>query len=148
MTPNQRDVFLYSWSRRRQRGRRGNAMLCAGIGAAGGVLFAVLLAGDLGSQLTPGTQASPSTRSIATWLGSLFTLFVLSVPTFAVISGVLGDRLFRFNEAMYQGLLAQGATPPASKPTLKASERGPQIAVAIAMAIIAGFIIVVWAMYG
>ena len=148
MTPNQRDVFLYSWSRRRQRGRRGNAMLCAGIGAAGGVLFAVLLAGDLGGQLTPGTQASPSTRSIATWLGSLFTLFVLSVPTFAVIAGVLGDRLFRFNEAMYQGLLAQGATAPPSKPTLKASERGPQIAVAIAMAIIAGFIIVVWAMYG
>ena len=148
MTPNQRDVFLYSWSQRRRRGRRGNALLCAGIGAAGGLLFALLLAGDLGGQLTPGKLASPSTQSIITWLGSVLTLFGLSIPTFAALAGVLGDRVFRLNEAMYQGLLAQGATVPATRPTLKAKERGPQIAVAIAMAIIVGFIVVLWVMYG
>lgn len=148
MTPNQRDVFLHSWSRRRQRGRRGNALLCAGIGAAGGLLFTLMLAGELSGQLTPGLQASPSTHSIATWLGNVLTLFALSVPTFAALAGALGDRIYRSNEAMYQALLAQGASPPTHTPVLKPSERGPQIAVAIAATIIAGFIVVVWALYG
>jgi hypothetical protein len=45
-------------------------------------------------------------------------------------------------------MAAQGAEPPAQKPTLKANERGPQIAVLATVVIIAIFIIVVAAMYG
>ena len=109
MTPNQRDVFMYSWAQRRKRGRAGNALLCAAIGAAGGVLFGFLLAGDLSGQLTPGALASPSTHTIGIYLGNLFKLFGLSLPAFALLAAFLGDRVFMSNEAMYQNMIAQGA---------------------------------------
>lgn len=131
MTPNQRDAFLYSWQRRRTRGRRGNALLCAGIGAAGGVLFGALLLGGI---------SDPA--------GNLLRLFGTAIPAFAALAAGLGDRIYRSNEAMYQDLVRQGATAPAQKPALTAGERGPQIAVLIAVVLIGGFIAVVAVMYG
>ncbi len=148
MTPNQRDVFMYSWAQRRKRGRLGNALLCAGIGAAGGLLFGFMLMGDMSSTMVSGSQASPSVHSMSIFLGNVFKLFGLAVPAFAALAAGLGDRVYMSNEAMYQNMVAQGAEPPAQKPTLKAGERGPQIAVAIAVALIAGFIIVIAVMYG
>jgi len=147
MTPNQRDVFMYSWAQRRKRGRLGNLTLCAAIGAAGGLLFGLMLAGDLSSTLTSGSEASPSVHSISIYLGNLFKLFGLAIPAFAALAAFLGDRVYMSNEAMYQNFVAQGAAPPAQKPTLTAAERGPQIAVFIAAGVIAIFIAVVWIMY-
>lgn len=131
MTPNQRDAFMYSWEKRRKRGRMGNALLSAGIGAAGGVLFGLMLIGDI---------ADPD--------GNALRLFGMAIPTFAMLASGLGDRVYRSNEAMYQNFVSQGATAPAEKPTLTTAERGPQIAVLIAFVVIAGFIAVVAMMYG
>lgn len=131
MTPNQRDVFMYSWAQQRKRGRLGNLLLCAGIGAAGGLLFGFMLLGDV---------ADP--------IGNFLRLFGLAVPAFAALAAGLGDRVYMSNEAIYQNMVAQGAAPPTQKPTLKASERGPQIAVLATVVIIAIFIIVVAVMYG
>jgi hypothetical protein len=148
MTPNQRDVFLYSWAQKRKRGRLGNALLCAGIGAAGGLLFGFMMMGDMSATMASGSQASPSVHSMSIWLGNIFKLFGLAVPAFALLMAGLGDRVFQSNEAMYQNMLAQGAAPPTQKPTLKAGERGPQIAVLATVVVIAVFIIVVAVMYG
>ena len=131
MTPNQRDAFMYSWQQRRKRGRMGNALLSAGIGAAGGLLFGLMLIGDI---------ADPG--------GNAVRLFGMAIPTFAMLALGLGDRVYRSNEAMYQNFVSQGATAPAHKPTLTTAERGPQIAVLVAVVIIGGFIAVVAMMYG
>ena len=89
MTPNQRDAFMYSWERRRKRGRMGNALLSAGIGAAGGVLFGLMLIGDIAD---PGAN--------------FLRLFGLAIPALAASALGLGDRVYRSNEAMYQSFVS------------------------------------------
>lgn len=148
MSPNQRDLFLWSWSRSRKRGRIGNLLVCAAIGAAGGVLFGLMLAGDVAGGLGPVHEASPSVQTLGVMLSTLGKLFGLAIPAFALLAAGLGDRVFMSQEAMFQNLLRQGAGVPEQKPTLSQAERWPQIAVFVAVGIIVSFIVVVWFMYG
>lgn len=120
MNERQRDLFLWAWSRRRKPGRLGVALRGAAIGAAGGMLFTLVLA--------------PPAGDVLRMLG-------MAVPAFGLI-GLLGaDRVFVSQESTYQSLLRAGAQIPQRKPDMQITDRGPAIAVGIAVAIIAGFIV-------
>lgn len=60
---------------------------------------------------------------------------------FGIIGWIGADRIFVQQERMYQSLLKAGAKVPEQKPVMQMRDRGPAIAVAIAAAVIAGFII-------
>lgn len=138
MNDRQRDLFLYQWSRRRAPGGTRIALRGALIGALGGAAFAMVLLGD-GAQ-TPGVAAYDTAGQIK----SALSLFAMSVPTFAALGWASARRIWRSQEAMYQALLAGGATVPEQKPMLAVSDRGPMIAVWIVVAVIAGFIAYLW----
>lgn len=134
MNERRRDMFLWQWSRKRQPGRAAVAIRGAVIGALGGLVFAVIMFSGMGN----------GNRSTATVLSSLrqgWMLLGLSIPAFAAMGFTLAYRIFSSQEAMYQSLLRAGARVPDQKPVMAAGDHGPAIAVAIAFAVIAAFII-------
>lgn len=140
MNERQRDLFLYVWSQRRAPGQMAIAMRGLIIGALGGVLFTLILIGDV----TAGSRGSYTGLSaIIPIIERGGTLLVLSVGAFAGIGFFLANRVFASQEAMYQNMLAQGARVPAEKPVMQGADRWPAIAVGIAVAVIAGFILFV-----
>lgn len=143
MNERQRDLFLYVWSQRRKRGQAAVSLMGAGIGAAGGVLFTVLLlsAGGVDRGSYTGLAA------IIPVLAQGATMLAMAVPAFAFIGFVGANRVYASQEAMYQSLLATGAQIPSEKPVMQPGDRGPALAVAIAVGVIATFIIVLFAMY-
>lgn len=140
MNERQRDLFLWQWSRRRTPGRHAIALRGAAIGALGGILFGLLLA--------PGPAPGVHAYDFLGQLLSGFMVYVYSVPAFAAIGWSGARRVFASHEAMYQSLLATGARVPDQKPVLQVRDRGPAIAVGIAVVVIAGFILFVWIKLG
>ena len=141
MNERQRDLFLYVWSRRRAPGQAAIALRGGLIGALGGLVFALILLGDVST----GARGSYTGLSVILPLlqrGGM--LLVLSVGAFAGLGFFLANRVFAAQEAMYQNMLAQGAAVPAQKPVMQGADRWPAVAVAIAFAVIAGFISFVW----
>jgi hypothetical protein len=139
----QRDLFLFLWSERRKPGQMAVALRGALIGALGGVAFALIMLGEI-----------DTSRAGYTGLSAIIPLFerggallAAAIPAFAGIGFVLTNRIFAAQEAQYQAILRTGAQIPAQKPVMQPGDRGPAIAVAIAAAIIAGFIIVLFVMY-
>ena len=120
MNERQRELFLWVWSRRRKPGRIGIALRGAAIGAAGGLLFTLIMG--------PGAN-------------DFFRMLFMAVPAFGLIALVGADRVFVAQENMYLSMLDAGAQVPAQKPVMQLSDRGPAIAVGVAALIIAGFII-------
>ncbi len=143
MNERQRDLFLYVWSQRRKRGQAAVSLMGAGIGAAGGVLFTVLLLSAGG--VDRGTYTGHA--AILPILTQGAAMLAMAVPAFAFIGFVGANRVYASQEAMYQSILATGAQIPAEKPVMQPGERGPALAVAIAVGVIATFIIVLFAMY-
>jgi hypothetical protein len=144
MNDRQRDLFLYLWSRRREPGPAAVALRGALIGGLGGLVFAILMLGETGAD-----------RGGYTGLSALLPLFerggvliALSVPAFAWIGYLGASRLYASQEAMYQAMLAAGARVPEQKPAMQARDRGPALAVAIAVLAIVAFIAALWVMYG
>jgi len=135
MNERQRDLFLWQWSRRRAPGLHAIALRGALIGALGGIAFGLLLA--------PGPAPGVHAYDTLGQLLSGFKVYALSVPAFAAIGWSGAWRVFRSQEAMYQSLLATGARVPAQEPVLQMRDRGPAIAVGIAVAVIAGFVLFV-----
>ena len=135
MNERQRDLFLWQWSKRRTPGRLAIGLRGAGIGALGGILFGLLLA--------PGPGPGVPAYDFLGQLLSAFKVYVYSVPAFAAMGWSGARRVFSSHEAMYQSLLGTGARVPDQKPVLQAGDRGPAIAVGIAVAVIAGFILFV-----
>jgi hypothetical protein len=136
----QRDLFLYQWSRRRTPGGARVALRGAAIGAFGGLAFAGILLAD-GARL-PGVHAYDTAGQIK----SALALLGLSVPAFALIGWTGARRVWNANEAMYQAMVAGGARIPDEKPVLELADRGPMLAVAITVVVIAGFIAyLIWA---
>ncbi|OQW57444.1 MAG: hypothetical protein A4S17_04335 [Proteobacteria bacterium HN_bin10] len=144
MNERQRDLFMYLWSRRRQPGQAAIALRGAIIGALGGVVFALILLPDVTAERGAYTGLS----AMLPFIERGGTLLVLSIGAFAGIGFFLANRVFASQEAMYQNMLAQGARPPAEKPVMQGADRGPAIAVAIAAALIVGFIAFVWITLG
>ena len=134
MNERQRDLFLYQWSRRRAPGATRVALRGAVIGALGGLAFAVILLQD-GAQ-TPGVHAYDTAGQI----GSALKLLGLSVPAFALLGFTGARRVWSSNESMYRAMVESGARVPDTKPALTLADRGPLLAVALTVAVIAGFI--------
>jgi hypothetical protein len=109
------------------------------IGALGGLVFALMMIGEIGGDR--GSYTGISTILPLIQRGG--TLLVLSVGAFAGIGFALANRVFASQEAMYQGMLNSGARPPAEKPVMQGADRWPMVAVGIAIAVIAGFIVFV-----
>jgi hypothetical protein len=143
MNERQRDLFLWLWSRRRLPGQTAIGLRGAAIGALGGVVFAFILLGESGAAHGAYTGLSAIIPVIER--GGL--MLALAVPAFAVLGFLLANRVFASQEAMYQSLLAAGARVPERKPDMQPGDRGPAIAVGVAAALIAGFIIVLFALY-
>jgi hypothetical protein len=104
------------------------------VGALGGVAFAMILA--QGGARTPGIAA----YNTADQIRSVLQLLLLSVPAFGGIGLAAAHRVWRSQEATYQSLLAAGARVPDRKPELTIGDRGPAIAVAITVVVIAGLV--------
>lgn len=141
MNERQRDLFLWQWSRRRAPGHAAIALRGALVGAAGGVVFALVLTAGL----------RPDNGSVASLLAVLkqgAVALTMSIPAFASIGYLGARRVFVANEAMYQAMLRSGARLPEAKPQLRAGDRGPAIAVAVAMLLIVGFIVSLFIVYG
>ncbi len=111
------------------------------IGAAGGIVFALVLSSGFRAD-------NGSVASVLALFQQGAAVLVLSVPAFAWIGYLGASRVFAANEAMYQAMLGAGARVPAEKPQLRAGDRGPAIAVAVAVLMIVAFIVVLWAKYG
>jgi hypothetical protein len=75
-------------------------------------------------------------------------LLLLSVGAFAGLGFFLAGRVFASQEAMYQAMLASGAQTPPQKPVMQGGDRWPAVAVGVAVAVIAGFILFVWITLG
>jgi hypothetical protein len=148
MNERQRDLFLWLWRRRRARGQMGAAIAGGLIGFAGGLLFTVLffalpeMAGQTAGALNTSGMA-PFEAALANRLGARGFVLLLAGGLFALMGFALAWRVFGMQEAQYQRLLAQGAVVPAEKPALALRDRGPMIAVIVAFAVIAIFILAV-----
>lgn len=140
MNDRQRDLFLYRWSKRRTPGQKAVELRGAGIGALGGILF--------GLMLSPGPAPDVHAYDTLGQLTSGLGVYALSIPIFALLGWSGARRVFASQEAMYQSLLAAGARVPDQKPVMKASDRGPAIAVGITVAVIVAFIAFVWIKLG
>jgi hypothetical protein len=136
----QRDLFLYVWSERRKPGQAQIALRGAIVGALGGLVFAAILFGDVANGAR-GNYTGLSAIIPIIERGGL--LLLLSVGAFGLIGFTLANRVFASQEAMYQNMLAAGAQVPAQKPVMQGADRWPAIAVGIAVAVIAGFILFV-----
>lgn len=145
MNERQRDLFLYVWSRRRTPGQAAISMRGAIIGALGGLLFTLIMIGDIGA----GARGSyTGVSAIIPFLERGGMLLLLSIGAFTGIGFFLANRVFASQETMYQNMLAQGARVPAEKPVMQGADRWPAVAVGIAFAVIAGFILFVWITLG
>ena len=145
MNERQRDLFLYIWSQRRKPGQAQIALRGAIIGALGGLVFALILFGDVAS----GARGSYTGLSVIIPIierGGL--LLLLSIGAFGLIGFTLANRVFASQEAMYQSMLASGAQIPTQKPVMQGADGWPAIAVGIAFAVIAGFIAFLWLTLG
>ncbi|HET9230038.1 MAG TPA: hypothetical protein VFO00_02040 [Vitreimonas sp.] len=143
MNERQRDLFLYVWSQRRKPGQAQIALRGAAIGALGGLLFAFIL----GNETSFDRGAYTGLSVIIPMIQQGGMLLLMSVGAFGLIGFILANRVFASQEAMYQSMLASGARIPAQKPVMQGADRWPAIAVGVAFAIIAIFIIVLFAMY-
>lgn len=135
MNQRQRDMFLWQWSQRRRRGHGTVALRGAAIGAAGGLVFALILGSNFGG------SGPRDTAWLLQSMGQWAKLLVLSIPAFASIGYVGASRVFRSYEAMYQSMLQTGAQVPAQAPVLSLGDRGPAIAVGVAAAVIGGLVL-------
>jgi hypothetical protein len=137
----QRDLFLYEWSRRRAAGQAAVALRGALIGAAGGILFTLLMlgAGAIGFGNT--------SASLVSGLGDVLKMLALAVPAFGAIGYFGANRVYASQENMYQAMLQSGAQAPAQKPVMQGADRWPAIAVGVTVVVIAGFIIALFIAY-
>lgn len=143
MNERQRDLFLWLWSRRREPGQGAIALRGALIGALGGVAFALILAGSM--DVDRGSYTGLSVIIPMIERGGV--LLILSAGAFGLLGFILANRVFAAQEAMYQSMLEAGARVPEQKPQMRLGDRGPALAVAIAAAVIVGFIAVLFVLY-
>jgi hypothetical protein len=132
----QRDLFLWLWSKRRAPGQAAIALRGAVIGAIGGIVFALIILGHIGADRGGYTGLS----AILPLIQRGGMLLALSVAALGFIGFAGANRVFAAQEAQYQAILATGAKVPDQKPVMQPGDRGPAIAVAIAVAVIVGFI--------
>lgn len=138
MNERQRDLFLWTWSRRRAPGPRRVALRGAVIGAIGGLMFSVIMLASMGA---PASNGYTGLSAIIPLLERAGLMLSLAVPAFAAIGWVGANRIYAANEHMFQSLLRAGADVPEDKPAMQRLDHWPAVMVGIAVAIIAGLIL-------
>ncbi len=118
------------------------ALLGFAIGALGGLTFTILMFG-FGGNMSINHDEVPPALEWATKLGPVAFMLVMAVPAFGALGAITIDRVYQGQEAHYQTLLARGVAAPTTKPVLTAAERGPMIAVILAVVVIIAFILFV-----
>jgi hypothetical protein len=141
MNSRQRDLFLWQWHRRRSRGLHRVSLLGGLVGAAGGLLFAVVMTASI-------TRANGSVAATLAALQQGIAVAGMAIPSFAGLGFWLARHVFSANEAMYRALLDAGHRVPDRRVELTLADRGPALAVALAMVVILGFIGTLMLMYG
>lgn len=139
MSQKQDELFLWVWERRRRAGRLRTALIGLAIGALGGLLFTILMFG-FGGEMQIAHDAVPPALRWATRFGAVGFMLVLAVPAFGGLGAVLADRVYQGQEAQYHAIRARGVAVPETKPQLTLAERGPMLAVLIAVLAIMAFI--------
>lgn len=134
---------MWIWSRRRQIGQAQAGLRGLLIGVVGGLLFTFIMLSEIGTDR--GTYTGVSALLPLIQRGG--TLLVLSVGAFGFIGFMGANRVFAAQEAQYQALLQAGARVPDQKPEMQLADRGPALAVGIAVAVIAAFIVTLFVMF-
>ena len=135
-------MFLWQWSRRRRPGRIMFAIRGAVIGALGGLLFTWLMFFGMDE------GGNRSTAAVLSVMQSGLLMLLAAIPAIALLGLTAALRAYSGQEAIYQRLLLAGHPLPSQAPTLKASDRGPAIAVAIAVLVIISCIVALFIALG
>ena len=141
MTERREEAFLWEWTRRRRYGRLCVLMFGLGIGAAGGLVFAVLMLWGMTMNGASFGLNEDEMSPFMLWLGRLLGptgfLFAISIPAFAGLGAFLSFRVWGMIEYRYHSLLDAGARVPDERPLLTLKERMPAIVVLVFFGLLA-----------
>lgn len=122
-------------------GRAGALLLGLGIGACGGLLFAVLMYWAMtmngGSFRLNEDEMAPFLLWLGRLLGPTAFLFVVSIPPFALLGAFLVNRVWDMTDARYVAMIDAGARVPDEKPSFTLKERMPAMIVLALFALLA-----------
>lgn len=149
MNEREQAAFLWQWTQRRKHGRLRVLLLGLGVGAAGGLAFALLMLWamtyDGGSFSLNQDEMAPFFLWLGRLLGPTAFLFVVSIPPFALLGAFLADRVWGLIESRYHALLDAGARIPSEKPRFTFRERAPALVVLGLFALLAlGMLFGLW----
>lgn len=121
--------FLYEWDKKRAGGFGKVLLVGASVGAAGGLVFAIIMA-----VATPGMRISeddmaPFVLLIARAMGPVPFLFLISIGAFGGLGAFLALTVWRKMEGRYHALISAGHRPPAQKPVFTLKQRLPGLIV-------------------
>lgn len=144
MTPQQRERnFLYEWGKRREGGLGKVLLLGAGIGALGGLFFAMLFWAASPNLSLNEEELAPFLLLYARAVGPF--LFSLALPAFAGLGAFLAFTAWRTMEARYHALIDSGARPATEKPVYTLKDRaGGLIVIGVAILVLIGLLYGVW----
>jgi hypothetical protein len=138
MKEHEQAAFLWQWTERRRIGKRGALLFGLGIGALGGLLFAVLMLYAMtanGGTFEVSDDVAPFFRWLADLLGPTGFLFVVAIPPFALLGAFLANRVWGMLDSRYVALIDAGVRIPDTKPRWSLKDRAP------ALAVLGGFIL-------
>ncbi|HYD72719.1 MAG TPA: hypothetical protein VEF55_06245 [Candidatus Binatia bacterium] len=149
MSGRQEQTFLWDWTRRRRHGRLAVLMFGLAIGAAGGLLFAILMLWGMTMNGASFGLNEDEMSPFMLWLGRLLGptgfLFAVSIPAFAGLGAFLSFRVWDMIEYRYHSLLDAGVRVPDRRPSLTFKERMPAIIVlAVFGLIVLGMLYGLW----
>lgn len=146
MTPQQHERnFLYEWGKRREAGLGKVLLLGAGIGALGGLFFAVIFWMASPNLSLNEDELAPFLLLYARAVGPAPFLFSLALPAFAGLGAFLAFTAFRMMDARYQALIDAGVRPATEKPVYTLKDRaGGLIVVGVAVLVLIGMLYGVW----
>jgi len=146
MNERQQNAFLWSWNQRRKRGQGHSILFGAGIGAIGGLLFALLMlyamTANGGGFRVDEEEAGPILGAIARLLGPTGFLFFLSIPAFAGLGALLSSRVWGMMEHRYHNLINAGFQLPTTPVKLTLKEQRGGLIVLGALVLLALFVLV------
>ena len=145
MNPRQQQNFLYEWGKRREAGIGKVLLLGAGVGAAGGLLFAVLMWAASPNLSLNEDEIAPFLLIYARGAGPVAFLFSLALPAFAGLGAFLAFTAWRRMEVQYWALIHAGARPASQKPVYTWKDRAPGLIVAgVGVLLVCGLLFGLW----
>ena len=146
MNERQAAHFLWVWSRRRQRGLLGTALLGLAVGVGGGLAFALLfwfLAGVGGDNVSVDRSAlAPFFAWVLDTFGPFGMILSMAAPLFGALGGSTAYGLYGRQERQYQALIDAGHRVPEAAPVLTLKDWGPTIVLLGVAGVVVIFVLV------